>query len=113
MSSAESKKTITELLEAHVQHDAIAKSTRFYCLCGWVSEMPRYGAGRDEHREHLAKILEQNAKEREAQVLESLAEECYSPYQAIWIRNKAREILKGPTQYGGVFGLEQKKEQTK
>lgn len=61
--------TITELLEAHVQHDAVAKSTQFYCLCGWVSEAPRYGEGRVEHRAHVAEVIEQHMQEREAEAV--------------------------------------------
>lgn len=59
--------SILEILENHRQHDAVAKDTRFYCLCGWVSEMPRYRYGLAEHRAHVAQVLEQHEREREAQ----------------------------------------------
>jgi len=57
--------SILEILEDHRQHDAVAKDARFYCLCGWVSEMPRYGYGQAEHRAHQAQVLEEHMRERE------------------------------------------------
>lgn len=59
--------SILEILEDHRQHDAVAKDTRFYCLCGWVSEMPRYGYGPAEHRAHVAQVLEQHEREAKAE----------------------------------------------
>lgn len=67
--------SILEILEDHRQHDAVARDTRFYCLCGWVSEMPRYGYGPAEHRAHVAQVLERHEREREAAVIECLADE--------------------------------------
>lgn len=62
--------SILEILEDHRQHDAVAKDTRFYCLCGWVSEMPRYGYGPAEHRAHVAQVIEQHMQEAKAEAWE-------------------------------------------
>lgn len=56
------------------------------------------------------RTIAQIRAEAKAEALTELADQMRDKFTAIWVRRKAREILQGPTQYGGVFGLDQKKE---
>lgn len=65
--------SILEILEDHRQDSKNAKDTRFHCLCGWVSEMPRYGHGQAEHRAHQAQVLAQHEREAKAEAVRESA----------------------------------------
>lgn len=60
--------------------------------------------------EEFDRWLKKVCSEAKAEALNELADQMRDKYTAIWVRRIAREILQGPTQYGGVFGLDQKKE---
>lgn len=56
--------TIQETLTAHTQ------SFDWYpCKCGWKPTWDGRGAGEDQHRAHVAEVLEKNAQEREAEAV--------------------------------------------
>ncbi|MEU5838539.1 hypothetical protein ABZ820_33395 [Streptomyces diacarni] len=53
--------TIQEILEAHTQ------SFDWYpCKCGWKPVFDGRGAGEDQHRAHVAEVLDQHMREAKA-----------------------------------------------
>ena len=63
--------TALELLEAHLQVHGI-RDMRLHCSCGWSDERRA-----SHHRAHIAQVLEQHIREREAEAWDKGANEVH------------------------------------
>lgn len=86
--------SITEILEAH-ELTISEDYERVTCSCGsWTAEDSCFG--QEEHRAHVARVLEQHVREQRAVTLERTALDVFDTgiptYVARWLERRAKRI---------------------